>query len=55
MNRAVVVLAAYGPVNFSITVGNSIHCVGTPASLDHALGNRIYPIGGVPASLFTQR
>ena len=55
MNRAVVVLAAYGPVNFSITVGNSIHCVGTPASVDHAEGNRIYRIDGIPASQFIQR
>lgn len=55
IDKAVAILAAYGPVNFSITVGNTTHYVGNPARVDHSEGNRIYQIDGIPASQFIQR
>ncbi len=51
IDKAVAILAAYGPVNFSITVGNTTHYVGNPARVDHSEGNRIYQIDGIPAQL----
>lgn len=55
INDALVVLAAYGDLGFSIVLGNSQRPVGRPGNIEAATINQIHRIDGISASDFVER
>ena len=55
VNDALIVLAAYGDLDFSIVLGNSQRPVGRPGHIDDAALNQIHRIDGIGASDFFER
>lgn len=55
INDALLVLAAYGDLRFSIAVGNSLQAVGNTGRIDAAAGTQIDRIDGLSAMDFIER
>ncbi len=55
INDALVVLAAYGDLDFSIVLGNSQRPVGRPGTIEAATVNQIHRVDGISASDFVER
>ena len=55
VNDALIMLAAYGDLDFSIVLGNSQRPVGRPGSIEAATLNQIHRIDGISASDFFER
>ena len=52
LEKAVVLLAAYGDLNFSISVGNAARAIGRSGRIDHIDGKLLHQIDGMPADQF---
>lgn len=55
LRDAVVMLAAYGPARFDISVGNALTPLGRPATIDDASGAQLRRIDGIAAMAFIER
>ena len=55
LQNALVLLAAYGELNFSTAVGNDLRHIGHRAQVDKVEGKHLCQIDGIPASQFIER
>ena len=55
IEKGLAVLLAYGRMNLSLAVGNTLHCIGHSGLVEQVDGQQVFQIDGISASRFIER